>query len=437
MDKHKKLKKKCTGTIHILNKSIIHTMNMPCCGKSACDKLGTNKCGKCLKELYCCRKCQEDDWKIHKLICPIMKNGDKLLPIDEAKLVIKKFLTASLNIKNSHDKIKILKYALLFVKQQFGDKIEGLPYRIRNCITISNEYVELGILCTLNDYLGMVYFYDKNDISNNIHKYAEIEYSTNKSIYYFEEVLSILKYWQKEHNKLESERIEIINSDTVNKIYIKIGETKEKLGLCYDNIFKFDKALAMYDESISYHSFRKGHLYILLEHKGKCLFHQHRLDEAKIVVSESYNMIIEKYDPTHIDVLRIANLLVTILIELKELYDAERFANVIYESLTKPIDADNLAVAEAASIYARATYCLIKNNGYNNSNLNDVIKIEMLSNKALRIMDGLFGSVYGNKINILTTLYNTFRLKNANLTENAEEVNLMNEINELKVYFAI
>lgn len=53
------------------------------CARFGCKEVGCeNVCGKCFVEMYCSTECQKLDWKIHRLICPYMKNN-KLLNVDE------------------------------------------------------------------------------------------------------------------------------------------------------------------------------------------------------------------------------------------------------------------------------------------------------------------------------------------------------------------
>lgn len=39
----------------------------------------TKFCTACLNEGYCSSECQKKDWKIHKIICPYMKDSEKLI----------------------------------------------------------------------------------------------------------------------------------------------------------------------------------------------------------------------------------------------------------------------------------------------------------------------------------------------------------------------
>jgi hypothetical protein len=55
------------------------------CARHGCDQMGKSKCLACGTEYYCSRQCQEDDWKIHKMLCVFMKDGDRQLSFSEVE----------------------------------------------------------------------------------------------------------------------------------------------------------------------------------------------------------------------------------------------------------------------------------------------------------------------------------------------------------------
>jgi hypothetical protein len=55
--------------------------------------------------------------------------------------------------------------------------------------------------------------------------------------------------------------------------------------------------------------------------------------EAKAVYEEVYDLMAILHHPTHPIVLEIASLLIPVLINLKEFYDAERYARFLYDNL--------------------------------------------------------------------------------------------------------
>jgi hypothetical protein len=112
------------------------------------------------------------------------------------------------------------------------------------------------------------------------------------------------------------------------------------------------------------------------------------LIEAKALYEEVYNSLVETFYPDHPIVLRSANKLVEVLISTKEYYDAERYARVCYECLTRPIDLEDNAVSLAAESLEKVTLSLIRQNGEKGGDINEV---ESLLRKSLCIKNKIFG----------------------------------------------
>jgi hypothetical protein len=80
--------------------------------------------------------------------------------------------------------------------------------------------------------------------------------------------------------------------------------------------------------------------------------------------------------------------LINELIELKEYHDAERYARMYYKQSTEPIDTVNLEVSNASELLAEAISMLYSQYGPEKF---DVLEAEMLSRKALRIIETIYG----------------------------------------------
>jgi hypothetical protein len=88
-------------------------------------------------------------------------------------------------------------------------------------------------------------------------------------------------------------------------------------------------------------------------------------------------------------VLEAAGNSITILRATGDFNDAERFASVCYDSLTRPpLDPDSYEAADAAKNLAGTSYDLIMANGPGSINLEE---IEILARKAVRIIKKLKG----------------------------------------------
>jgi hypothetical protein len=430
---------------------------MTLCKKSGCHNYGNNTCSKCLKNFYCSRQCQIDDWKFHKIICCYIKDSTKLLSYSKLQAIASKILgsvfdnSPSNNIYKpgfeKNDIVNILVFCVSYFEFQFDDIIKHNPSNMRGSTKELSYYVDIKLLYLLYDLLGMLYYSELD--SNNT-----INHSLCTSIYYFDKCLSIITYWQNKNKNKNKNNIEIeyfIDNNKVNKMFSSL---KEKIGLCYEQKTDFDEAIINYDESVMYlkliSNYDSESIWKIDEYKARCFYRQSKFNEAKCLVEELYNKFVTKYNPAHISVLRIAELLIKVLIQLNRLYDAERFAEVTYTLLVKSNSPDSLDVAIAAANYARAIYYLMvyNNNNDNNSNTDNnndnnnnnnsvnIIKIEMLSRKAIHIMDEEYHDIYVKKRNILVLLYKTLRLKNANLPESIEELELITKINFIDMFFS-
>jgi hypothetical protein len=109
-----------------------------------------------------------------------------------------------------------------------------------------------------------------------------------------------------------------------------------------------------------------------------------KLTEAKALAEEAYMFVSEVYDPEHPLVLEAGDQLVQILGHTGDYHDAERFARICYEGLTRaPLDPESVEAAKGAATLAQATCNLISKNGPESA---DIEEAEMLARKAIRIM---------------------------------------------------
>lgn len=74
---------------------------------------------------------KKNDWKIHRILCPYMKNDEVLLSINEVERILSILDNeAKLRERTIHE-IRFLEYCLKLSKYQYGEKIIGLPYHKR------------------------------------------------------------------------------------------------------------------------------------------------------------------------------------------------------------------------------------------------------------------------------------------------------------------
>lgn len=91
------------------------------CGRPSCNKPRIKICLACLNEGYCCTECQKSDWKIHWLLCPCLKHGDKLIKNPDLNSLISELLKKTDAHRGKNSDRRLLEYCLLFHERQSGD----------------------------------------------------------------------------------------------------------------------------------------------------------------------------------------------------------------------------------------------------------------------------------------------------------------------------
>lgn len=102
------------------------------------------------------------------------------------------------------------------------------------------------------------------------------------------------------------------------------------------------------------------------------------MSDSRTWFEDAYNLLAEHYHPSHHKVLQAGNDLINILILLEEYYDAERYARICYECLTKPVDTQSEEVRRAAEFLSRVTLKLIEKDVDDKGH--DIVEVEMLAN---------------------------------------------------------
>jgi hypothetical protein len=138
------------------------------------------------------------------------------------------------------------------------------------------------------------------------------------------------------------------------------------------------------------------------------LYTQQKYSEAKTVYEEMYNLVAEAYYVDHPMVLTAANYLINVLILTEEFEDAERYARISYECLTRSVDSECEEIANASESLANVTFELICRKGVEGG---DIMEAEMLCRKALRIKEKIHGANQGMTVNTRVHLSNILSVR--------------------------
>jgi tetratricopeptide (TPR) repeat protein len=358
----------------------INLMKVTECARPGCDQLGTKGCSACSKESYCSAECQKTDWKYHKPFCHLIKHMPVvLMPFRDVYSTVVKVLNQKepLIAKiGMHRYIRLMQHAATFTKNQFGEHIERTSHYFReNGDSIDAWEVEIDILYQIYERLGY------HDSSNRIS--------------YYQKSLAILESWVEQISVSEGNRIVVLTEKKIDYLYYKLSMTETNLSVSYKDVKDWDKAIHYQEQSILHAKLIKNgekkikNVYNSLSGLGYLYHYMGNLTESKAIREEAYMYVNATYDPEHPLVLEAGGKLIKILNATGEFYDAERFARVCYEGLTRvPLDPDSCEAAKAAINLANASCLLIEANGPESA---DIEEAEMLARKAVRIMMELKG----------------------------------------------
>lgn len=331
------------------------------CGHPNCNQPRNKACSGCLKEGYCSPECQKEDWKVHKILCKCKKNDHRFTHLDDCMPIIAKFMglaesNRSINYNSTTVEIRILEYCLSFAEFQFGKRNAAYgDYGRDDGSNCSISYFNAEI----NTFHRLLF-----DISEGYYKLAididigQIQQDIIKNAMLFGfKSLKILEVWKVQISLDERQRTDSLDANKIDMIYQYLSKTELLMCLCYRlfasnyNKADFNKAENHIEKSLTYakliaeKEMRIEKVYDTLCAKGKIYFLQLKFESSKSVCEETYNLVAEAYNPTHPMVLSAANLLITTLIKLKEYYDAERYARICYECLTRPVDMEDEEVS--------------------------------------------------------------------------------------------
>jgi hypothetical protein len=298
---------------------------------------------------------------------------------DEAYQIIEEVLTS-----NKGNDLRVLGHLLSYADYQFGHPVTGRDYRERvNGQRISNWDVDINILLFIS--MTMVNVYVANASLSTLS-------CDDKRFPHLEKSLHILRPW-----------MDTIDSDATN----------QSNSLSFEQINNFlDMSLEL-ERNMASLVMNRNQFDVAEGHCRRCLVHSRTLGvegEKKITsifealrtyvelrqlqgdfagavafAEEAYNLVVDAYDPVHLQVQEAAGRLIECLTIKGDLFNAERFAEQTYANLKdikNGINQEGEQVAEGA--YNLADVIRRQDDG-------DLIKAGKLARESLHLRTQLYG----------------------------------------------
>jgi hypothetical protein len=198
------------------------------CARPGCHIPAKSSCSVCEREQYCSSSCQKLDWKIHNLMCPIVKKlTNKLQPYREVTRLIDEIQKS----KKGED-IRILDHLLSYAEYQFGKVVPGKHYRQREGgDLISNWIVEIEILNEIITMLTEIY-------GQNVS--LSIMNRDNMAFPYLERLLSILNPWVINLDSDCNNGINSLSKDQIDRLLDELIYTEQNMATVSGNRRQFD-----------------------------------------------------------------------------------------------------------------------------------------------------------------------------------------------------
>jgi tetratricopeptide (TPR) repeat protein len=273
---------------------------------------------------------------------------------------------------------------LSYADYQFGQPIIGRDYRERsNGQRIANWNVDINILLRININLTNIYAANAS---------LSILNRDNKMYPHLERSHRILRPWMVTVDSDATNQSNSLSFEQTNQILSMSFQTERNITLVAINRNQFDLAEG-YCHRCLVNSRRFG---VEGEYKITSILdalttyvslreHQGNFTGALPFAEEAYNLVVDAYDPVHLQVQIAASCLINCLIKKGDLFNAERYAEQTYANLRdikNGIDQESDAVSEGA--FNLATVILRQDDG-------DLIKAEKLAGESLHIRTQLNG----------------------------------------------
>jgi tetratricopeptide (TPR) repeat protein len=369
------------ASVLLLDLQPLFTMSL--CARPNCQTAAKSSCSGCGREQYCGSACQKLDWKVHKLICPILKRlPNKQQSYKEAVRIINEIRSS-----NKGNDVRVLGHLLSYADYQFGQPVTGRDYRERSDgQRITNLQVDIYILLHISNQIVNVYS-------------ADLSLGTiirdNKIHSHLERSLHILSPWMVTIDSDATNQSNSLSFEQINYLLKMSIHMESNMALVTMNRNQFDVAEGHCHRCLV----NSRRLWVEGEDKTTSIFvalsnyiilRQREGDFAGAVAfaEEAYDLVVDAYDPVHLQVQEAASCLIGCLINQGDYFNAERFAEQTYANLRdikNEIDQEGEVVAMGA--YNLADVILRQDGG-------DLIKAEKLVRESLRIRTQLHNTHY-------------------------------------------
>lgn len=189
-------------------------------------------------------ECQKKDWKIHKIVCHLIKRmPDTLLqyghvwPVIKEELFIPEGDSVILVKLGSKRYFKLLQHTAAFAEHQFGKRIAGkADYQRENGNCLDNWIVEISILSSIYIKLG--------------EHISAVDHTMKNSIPYYLKALAVFEPWIVQIDLSASERTDILDEQQTELLRDLQSKIEGNLSKAYGQVPDWDKAEYFRKQSI-------------------------------------------------------------------------------------------------------------------------------------------------------------------------------------------
>ena len=294
------------------------------CWQDGCRNLGTKYCGACKESCYCSIRCQKGDWKLHRIWCNKMPT--ELIPASEVSNIqegIQKAINAHIVKGNFLKCGPVMEKLLVFLEFQYGTKIPGKVYRMRDNIRMDDNCL-LMLRLALGDMYCKTQNYEKA-LAHALEGHGML-------------IARIVEY------KVDEDLLRYNAETLLCKIYL-VTFDYPKAQRCGKLAVAIARRLSAVGQTTN--------LYDSLRLLAKIMSTKAVCKESLILSEEAYVVASGVHGPEHPDVQDAAAELIDYLMESGDFSLADDFARINYETLMSGSDPESYTSAKSMQQLAR------------------------------------------------------------------------------------